>query len=81
MPTSTSNPLPFNKALDLLHRKDARLVKQHGRDGDEFFVLPGGQRVRPDDAHKILGRTDMVVGDRGLFANFAQSWMMSRSSL
>jgi MOSC domain-containing protein YiiM len=72
------NPcLRLNKALDLLHRKDSRIMLMHTKDGPEFYVVPGG-RVRADDAQKILARPDIVPFDDGLFPGNSQTWHMVR---
>lgn len=69
--------LRFQKAVDLLHRTDTRLMIMRSGDGDEFYVVPGG-RVAADDAKKILLRPDMIPFDDGLFPNNPQSWKMVR---
>lgn len=69
--------LRFNAAVDLLHRKDTRLIIMHCSDGDRFYVVPGG-RVNRDDAQKILQRPDILEFDDGLFPGNPQSWKMQR---
>jgi hypothetical protein len=69
--------LRFNAAVDLLHRKDTRLIIMHCNDGDHFYVVPGG-RVNRDDAQKILRRPDIIEFDDGLFPGNPQSWKMHR---
>lgn len=69
--------LRFNAAVDLLHRKDTRLMIMHCSDGDHFYVVPGG-RVNRDDAQKILLRPDIIEFDDGLFPGNPQSWRMER---
>ena len=46
-------PLSPEAALDILqHRPDARLTQTMGAHGAEFYVVPGGGRVRPADARE-----------------------------
>jgi hypothetical protein len=47
--------LQLRQAVDLLHRPDTRLMVMHGRDGPEFYVVPGG-RLDARDALKFLER-------------------------
>ena len=70
--------LRLQQAVDLLHRADTRLMVMHGRDGNEFYVVPGG-RVDQCDALKILERPDVKsFDDDGLFPGCPQQWRMSR---
>jgi hypothetical protein len=66
-------------ALDILHhRPDARLTRTMGAHGAEFYVVPGGGRVRPADAVKIIQHRNVVPEDAGLFCEFPQSWRYLR---
>ena len=68
-------PLSSEAALDILqHRPDARLTQTMGAHGAEFYVVPGGGRVRPADAAKIIQHRNVVPADAGLFSDFPQSW-------
>ena len=49
----------------------------HARDGDEFYLVPGG-RVDARDALKILERPDVRSFDDGLFPGHAQQWRICR---
>jgi hypothetical protein len=69
--------LTFNKAIDLLHRKDTRMMIMHGNDGDHFYIVPGGLIDRAA-AMKILKRPDVIEFDDGLFPGNPQSWRISR---
>ena len=77
MKQARNNPLRFQKAVDLLHRADTRLMLMHGRDGQEFYIVPGG-RVDARDALKILERPDIKSFDDGIFPGHPQQWHMSR---
>jgi hypothetical protein len=35
--------LRLRRAIDLLHKPGTRLMLMHGRDGDEFYLVPGGR--------------------------------------
>ena len=68
------NGIKYKKAVDLLlHTPGARLMLMKTTRGEQFFVVPGGA-VDRRDAEKILGRSDVVVRDHGLFPNNPQSW-------
>jgi len=69
--------LRLRQAVDLLHRADTRLMVMHGRDGDEFYVVPGG-RLDARDALKILERDDIKAFNDGLFPGCSRQWRMSR---
>jgi len=69
--------LRLRQAVELLHRADTRLMVMHSRDGDEFYVVPGG-RVDARDALKILERPDIKSFDDGIFPGHPQQWHMSR---
>ena len=69
--------LRLRQAVDLLQRPDTRLMVMHGRDGDEFYVVPGG-RLNAHDALKILERSDVRSFDDGLFPGHPQQWRISR---
>ena len=69
--------LRLREAVELLHRADTRLMVMHGRDGDEFYVVPGG-RLDARDALKILERPDIKAFNDGLFPGCSQQWHMSR---
>jgi hypothetical protein len=69
--------LRLRQAVELLHRADTRLMVMHSRDGDEFYVVPGG-RVDARDALKILERPDVRSFDDGLFPGHSQQWRICR---
>jgi hypothetical protein len=72
-----SQALRLRQAIELLHRNNTRLMLMHGRDGDEFYIVPGG-RVDFRDALKILERPDVRSFDDGLFPGHSQQWRMCR---
>ncbi|MEY9413742.1 hypothetical protein ABIF69_000184 [Bradyrhizobium japonicum] len=72
-----SHPLRLRQAVDLLHRRDTRLMLMHTHDGNEFYVVPGG-RVDARDAQKILERPDVQSFDDGLFPGHPPQLRISR---
>jgi hypothetical protein len=70
--------LPLNRAIDLLHRKDSRMVKTHTTAGKEWFIWPKGLPLKPDDAEKILARPDIRAMEDGLFPGLSQTFQMVR---
>lgn len=77
MTTKSEVEIRLSKAIDLMHRPGARLMVMHARDGDHFYVVPGG-RVHKGDAQKILNRPDVIKFDDGLFPNNPQTWKLMR---
>ena len=69
--------LRLRQAVELLHRTGTRLMLMHGRDGNEFYIVPGG-RLDARDALKILERPDVRSFDDGLFPGHSQQWRISR---
>jgi hypothetical protein len=70
--------LTFDKARDMLLRKGTRLVKMHGKDGPEWYVVPGGP-VHHGAVSKLLKEPDMVAFDDGLFPGNSQTFRIERS--
>jgi hypothetical protein len=57
--------LSLEKALSLLRRTDARLVRLHANNGGAgFYVWPSGGRVSDEDAQRLLGRNDVHETDK-----------------
>src|SRR6516162_4237054 len=69
--------LSLEKALHLLRKPDARLVRLHSNNGGAgFYVWPGGGRVPDEVAQQLLGRNDIQPYDSGLFPGHPQSWRL-----
>jgi hypothetical protein len=69
--------LRLQRATDLMHHADARLVKMHVKDGMAWFILPHGGAVKDDDAKKIIARPDICAMEDSLFP-LSQTWRMVR---
>ena len=73
--------LSENAALNLLRQPEYELVLLHlapSGSGHAFYVVPGGGRVKAEDAKKILQRPDVQPYSTGLFPETVQSWRMVR---
>jgi hypothetical protein len=70
--------LRLDQALNLMHRPDARMANMHTPSGLQWFILPGGGRVRPADAAKIIARPDIRGQGDCLFPGLSQTWRMVR---
>jgi len=69
--------LSLEKALHLLRKPDARIVRLHSNNGGAgFYVWPGGGRVPDEVAQQLLGRSDIQPYDSGLFPGHPQSWRL-----
>jgi len=71
--------LRLQRATDLMHHADARLLKMHTVSGAmEWFIIPHGGRVKPEDAAKILARPDICAMEDCLFPGLSQTSRMVR---
>ena len=69
--------LSLEKALHLLRKPDARLVRLHSNNGGAgFYVWPSGGRVPDEVAQLLLRRNDIQPYDSGLFPGHPQSWRL-----
>jgi hypothetical protein len=74
---SEPKKLSLAKALNLLRRSDAKLVRLHGNNGGAgFYVWPSGGRIPDDVAQLLLERNDVQPYDDGLFPGHPQSWRL-----
>jgi hypothetical protein len=82
MSKSQRNPTQYisdSEAVDLILHHDARLMLQHTAIGKEYFILPGGARVKPDDVRKIVYRNDIVGAPDSLIpGELPQTWGRAR---
>jgi len=77
MSVTKPTKLSLEKALHLLRKPDARLVRLHSNNGGAgFYVWPGGGRVPDEVAQQLLGRSDIQPYDSGLFPGHPQSWRL-----
>ena len=74
MSVTKPTKLSLEKALHLLRKPDAQLVRLHSNNGGaEFYVWPSGGRVPDEVAQLLLGRNDIQPYDSGLFPGHSQS--------
>ena len=67
----------IDKALGLLRRPDARLVRLHANNGTGgFYIWPRGGPVSNEVAQLLLGRNDIQPYGNGLFSDHPQSWRL-----
>jgi hypothetical protein len=67
----------IDKALSLLRRPDARLVRLHANNGTGgFYIWPRGGRVSDEVAQLLLERSDVQPYDSGLFPGHPQTWRL-----
>jgi hypothetical protein len=72
--------LRLDKAIDLLHHSDARLMQMHSAtDGTCWFILhKQGGAISDKDANAILARPDVRHQHDGLFPGVSQTFRMVR---
>jgi hypothetical protein len=70
--------LRFNQVIDRMCHHGACLAMMYTARGKEFYTHPHGDRVKPDDAMKIIARHDVHAMDDGLFPGLQQTWRMVR---
>jgi hypothetical protein len=73
---SVTKPAKFSleKALNVLRKPDARLVRLHSNNGGAgFYVWPNGGRVSDEVAQLLLGRNDIQPYGNGLVSDHPQS--------
>jgi hypothetical protein len=68
---------PIDKALDLMRKPDAKLVRLHSNSGGAgFYVWPDGGRIPDEIAQLLIERGDVQPHDSGLFPGHPQSWRL-----
>ena len=71
-------PIKYERAVDLMHRRGARLTKMHnGGGGCCHYLVPGGM-VDWDTAERIKQHPLVHPGKDGLFPGLDQTWTMVR---
>jgi hypothetical protein len=69
----------LQRATDLMHHADARLVKMRVAGGGmDWFILPHGGRVKEADAKTIIARPDICGMEDSLFPGLSQTYRMVR---
>jgi hypothetical protein len=69
----TTAQLKFHQALDLMRRRDARLIQTNIKDRCEYWIVPGG-RIEPKVAEKIRTHPQVRAGKDGMFPGLDQTW-------
>jgi hypothetical protein len=79
---SSPEAINFNKAIEMMRREGARLVRIYtkARPGYAHFIVPGGY-VDPDTAEKIKKHPLVIAGRDGLLPDHDQTWRMSAPRL
>ena len=72
---TSPNKLSLEKALQLLRKPDARLVRLHSNNngGAGFYIWPDSVRVSDEVAQLLLGRNDIQPYE---FPGHPQSWRL-----
>ena len=69
--------LSLEKALNVLRKPGARLVRLHSNNGGAgFYLWPRGGRVSDEVAQLLLGRNDIQPFGNSLFPGHPQSWRL-----
>jgi hypothetical protein len=67
--------LTLKRAIDQMHKPGTRLCLMHGRDGKEWFLLPGG-RVSAEVAAKLIMQSNVVGQPDALLPGMSQTWII-----
>ena len=65
----------FNRAMDLMRKPEARLLRTHSDGGSAFYVVPGGY-VPPDTAREIINHPLVRASEDSLFPGMSQTWRL-----
>jgi hypothetical protein len=71
----TERKLTLNRALDLLRLPGRRLIQTFSYYGKpDYSIVPGGGRVEPDVAKRIIDHPQVIGGKDALFPGHHQTW-------
>jgi hypothetical protein len=73
------NKLTLYNALDLLRRRDARMIQTNVRDRVEYWLTPSGIRVKDEIAAQIKAHPGIRAGKDGMFPGMDQTWRWAGS--
>jgi hypothetical protein len=63
------------RALDLLRRPGAHMIRTHGWRGG-YFIVPGGGKVDNAIAQKVIDHEQVIGVEDGLWPGHDQTWRM-----
>ena len=67
----------FYKAMDLMRRPGARLIKTHTSNGGcAHYIAPGGY-IEPEVAEQIKSDPSVVAGEDGMWPGHSQTWRIA----
>jgi hypothetical protein len=74
----TKPKLKLHQALDLLRRKDARMVQTNGQNGNrtEYWMWPACVRIEPKLAEAIKLHPQVIGSKDGMWPGHDQTWRM-----
>jgi hypothetical protein len=64
----------FNRAMDAMRRPGSRLIQTNHQGGPDFWIAPGGVRIEPDIARRVIAHPQVVGGKDALFPGHDQTW-------
>ena len=68
----------FQKAMDLMRRPDARLIKTHTSNGGcAHYIAPGGGYVEPEVAEQIKNNPLVTASEDGMWPGLSQTWRIA----
>ena len=68
----------FQKAMDLMRRPDARLIKTHTSNGGcAHYIAPGGGYVEPEVAEQIKNHPLVTASEDGMWPGLSQTWRIA----
>ena len=68
----------FQKAMDLMRRPGARLIKTHTSNGGcSHYIAPGGY-IEPEVAEQIKKHPLVRAGEDGMWPGLSQTWRIAQ---
>jgi hypothetical protein len=71
----------LNRAMDCMRRSDARLVLTNHNGRPDYWITPGGIRIEPDIAKRIIAHPQVRGGKDALFPGLDQTWRLRREDI
>jgi hypothetical protein len=67
----------FHKAMDLMRRPGARLIKTHTSNGGcAHYIAPGGY-IEAEVAEQIKNDPSVMAGEDGMWPGHSQTWRIA----